>query len=70
MASGRIKGITIQIGGDTTELVKALAKVDNALSKTQTNLRDINKALANENLSLEFLEKANEILAQGVFQCC
>lgn len=45
MATGRIKGITIEIGGDTTKLVSALAKVDNAISKTQTNLRDINKAL-------------------------
>ena len=45
MAAGRIKGITIEIGGDTTKLVSALAKVDNAISKTQANLRDINKAL-------------------------
>lgn len=45
MAAGRIKGITIEIGGDTTKLVSALAKVDNAINKTQQNLRDINKAL-------------------------
>ena len=45
MAAGRIRGITIEIGGDTTKLVKALSSVDNALNKTQTNLRDINKAL-------------------------
>ena len=45
MAAGRIKGITIEIGGDTTKLVSALANVDRAISKTQTNLRNINKAL-------------------------
>lgn len=45
MAAGRIKGITIEIGGDSTKLVKALSNVDNAISKTQSNLRDINKAL-------------------------
>ena len=45
MAAGRIKGITIEIGGDTTKLVSALSKVDNAISKTQSNLRDINRAL-------------------------
>ena len=45
MAAGRIKGITIEIGGDTTKLTKALANVDNALNKTKTNLRDIEKAL-------------------------
>lgn len=45
MAAGRIKGITIEIGGDTTKLTQALSKVDNALNKTKTNLRDIEKAL-------------------------
>lgn len=45
MAAGRIKGITIEIGGDATKLVSALASVDRAISKTQTNLRDINRAL-------------------------
>lgn len=45
MASGRIAGITIEIGGDTTKLVKALSSVDKAIKQTQTNLRDINKAL-------------------------
>ena len=45
MAAGRIKGITIEIGGNTTKLVSALANVDRAISKTQTNLRNINKAL-------------------------
>lgn len=45
MATRRIQGITIEIGGDTTKLVSALANVDRAISKTQTNLRDINRAL-------------------------
>lgn len=45
MASSRIAGITIEIGGDTTKLVKALSSVDSAIKKTQNNLRDINKAL-------------------------
>ena len=45
MAAGRIKGITIEIGGDTTKLTQALSKVDNALGKTKTNLRDIERAL-------------------------
>ena len=44
MAS-RIKGITVEIGGDTTKLTKALSSVDSALSNTQRNLRDLNNAL-------------------------
>lgn len=45
MAAGRIKGITIEIGGDTTKLTKALSSVDNAISKAKQNLRDLDKAL-------------------------
>ena len=45
MASKRIQGITIEIGGDTTKLVKALSSVDSALGKTKSNLNAINKAL-------------------------
>ena len=45
MAAGRVKGITIEINGDSTKLTKALSNVDHALKNTQTNLRDLNKAL-------------------------
>ena len=43
--AARIKGITIEINGDSTKLTKALADVDHALHTTQSNLRDLNKAL-------------------------
>ena len=45
MASGRIRGITIEIGGDTTKLTQALSKVDSALGKTKKNLSDLDRAL-------------------------
>lgn len=45
MAAGRIKGITIEIGGDTTKLVSALSKVDNAISRSKQNIRDLDRAL-------------------------
>ena len=45
MAAGRIKGITIEIGGDTTKLVSALSRVDSAISKSKQNIRDLDKAL-------------------------
>ena len=62
MAAGRIKGITIEIGGDTTKLVKALSSVDNAISKTQQNLRDINKALKFDPTNVTLLkDKHNEL---------
>lgn len=45
MAASRIKGITIEIGGDTTKLVSALSRVDSAISKSKQNIRDLDKAL-------------------------
>ena len=39
MASNRIKGITIEIGGDTTELQKALKNVNKQIRDTQSSLR-------------------------------
>lgn len=45
MASKRIAGITIEIGGDASKLNKALAGVDKTLSQTATKLRDINNLL-------------------------
>lgn len=45
MAGSRIKGITIEIGGDTTKLQSALSGVDKSLRQTQNNLRDVNKLL-------------------------
>lgn len=45
MAGGRIKGITIEIGGDTTKLQSSLSGVDKSLRQTQNNLKDVNKLL-------------------------
>ncbi len=43
--SGRIKGITVVIGGDTTGLEKSLKSVNDTICKTQSSLRDVNKLL-------------------------
>ena len=45
MAAGRIKGITIEIGGDSSKLTTALSKVDRSIKETQSNLRDLDGAL-------------------------
>ena len=43
--SRRIEGIQIKIGGDTSNLNKALQGVNRQIAKTQYDLRDINKLL-------------------------
>jgi TP901 family phage tail tape measure protein len=43
--ANRIKGITVEIGGDTTKLTESLKSVDKQISNTQKSLRDVNKLL-------------------------
>ena len=38
----RIKGITLEIGGDTTKLSDALKNVNKSIRQTQDQLRDVN----------------------------
>lgn len=45
MAYGNIKGITIEINGDTSKLTTALKNVDKQARDTTRNLRDIKEAL-------------------------
>ena len=66
MAAGRIKGITIEIGANTTKLTSALAKVDSALSKTQINLRDLNKALKLDPGNTNLLKDKQQELAKAI----
>ena len=45
MAGSRIKGITVEIGGDTTGLDKALKSVNSTIRTTQTSLKDVKNSL-------------------------
>lgn len=66
MASSKIKGITIQIGGDTTGLDKALKKVDSTIKTTQDDLREVNKALKLDPKNTELLAQKQRLLADAV----
>ena len=43
--ANRIKGITVEIGGDTTGLDKALKSVNSSITKTRSALNDVNRLL-------------------------
>ena len=45
MAGNRIKGITVEIGGDTTKLQTALKGVNTEIRNTQSQLKDVEKLL-------------------------
>lgn len=66
MASKAIKGITIQIGGDTTGLDKALNKVDAEARSIQGELKEINKALKFDPKNTQLLEQKQRALASAV----
>ena len=65
MAS-RIKGITVEIGGDTTQLQSALKGVDGALKTTQANLKDINRLLKLDPTNVNLLKQKQENLKNAI----
>lgn len=64
--AGRIAGITIEIGGDTSNLQKSLKGVDSELKKTQSNLRDVNKLLKLNPGNTELLRQKQQNLAKAI----
>ncbi len=66
MASNRIKGITIEIGGDTTGLDKALKETNKEISNTQSNLKDVERLLKLDPSNTELLEQRQRLLADAV----
>lgn len=57
MGSKRIKGITIEIAGDSTKLEKSLSEVNSKLGSTNTALRDVNKLLKMDPSNTELLSQ-------------
>ena len=66
MAKNRIKGITIEIGGDTTQLQQSLKQVDSALKNTQNSLKDVNRLLKLDPKNTELLRQKQELLNTAV----
>lgn len=66
--AGRIKGITIEINGDTKGLDKALSSVNSNANKTQSELRDVNKLLKLDPGNTELIAQKQKLLAQAITQ--
>lgn len=64
--ANNIKGITIQIGGDTTGLDKALKGVNGQAREAQNELKEVNKALKLDPTNVELLEQKQRALASAV----
>ena len=66
MASGRIRGITIEIDGDTKNLNKSLKDVDSQLSSTKTALKDVEKLLKLDPKNVELLDQKQKLLNTAI----
>ena len=64
--ANRIKGITVEIGGDTTKLSKALEGVNKNIKNTQTQLKDVQKLLKLDPSNTELLSQKHKLLADAV----
>lgn len=64
--ANRIKGITVEIGGDTTGLDKALKGVQSTIRTTQSSLRDVNKLLKLDPSNTELLTQKQRLLKDAI----
>ena len=66
MANKTIKGLTVEIGGDTTKLGKALESVEKKSSSLSSELGQINKLLKLDPTNTELLAQKQKVLAEAV----
>lgn len=66
MAASTIKGITIEIGGDTTKLDKALSGVNKQSRDLQKELKEVEKGLKLDPKNTELLAQKQTLLKEAV----
>lgn len=64
--ANRIKGITVEIGGDTTGLDKALKGVNSTIKSTQSQLRDVNRLLKLDPSNGKLLAQKQQLLQKEI----
>jgi phage-related minor tail protein len=62
----RIKGITIELDGDTTKLSNALKGVNKEIRDTQSNLKDVNKLLKMDPGNADLLAQKQKYLTEAI----
>ena len=62
----RIQGITVEIGGDTTGLSKALSGVNKEIRSTQSQLKDVERLLKMDPGNTELLRQKYELLNDSI----
>ena len=62
----RIQGITVEIGGDTTGLAKALSGINKEIRSTQSQLKDVERLLKMDPGNTELLRQKYELLNDSI----
>lgn len=66
MANSKIKGITIELGGDTTKLDKALSNSEKQSKNLQGELKGINTLLKFDPSSIELITQKQQVLSEAI----
>lgn len=66
MASTKVRGITIELGADTSGLSKALKGVNSEIGKTQKELKDVERLLKLDPHNTELMEQKQRLLGDRV----
>lgn len=64
-----IKGITVEIGGDTTKLGKALETVNKSSSSLKSELKGVNSLLKMDPTNVTLLKQKQDLLNQSIHEC-
>ena len=68
MASSKIKGITIELNGNTTKLVDALKTVDKPIASINRELKEVNRLLKFDPSNSEMLAQKQALLKDAIDQ--
>lgn len=66
MASTKVRGITIELGADTSGLSKALKNVNSEIKTTQKELKDVERLLKLDPKNTELLEQKQRLLGERI----
>lgn len=64
--AGKIRGITIQLSGDTTGLTKSLNDANKEIKNTQSQLKDVERLLKLDPKNTELLRQKQELLGKAI----
>lgn len=66
MASTKVRGITIELGADTSGLSKALKSINQEIGSTQKQLKDVEKLLKLDPHNTELMEQKQRLLGERI----